>query len=43
MNTLLSLILGSLGLYYLLSGKRRSKPNYMIYGAILIISSYVFF
>lgn len=43
MKTLLSLILGSLGLYYLVSGKRRSKPNYIIYGAILIISSYVFF
>ena len=36
-------IVGSLGVYYLWLGKRRSDGNYMLIGGGLIIASYVLF
>lgn len=35
-----SLVVGTLGLYFLIRGKRTQNPTWMILGAVLLVASY---
>ncbi len=43
MSLVLSLVLGTLGLFFLLRGKKTMNPGMMIVGGVLLVLSYVLF
>jgi len=43
MSLVISLVLGTLGLFFLLRGKKTMNPGMMIVGGILLVLSYVLF
>jgi hypothetical protein len=43
MKLLGSLVLGSLGLFFLLRGKKTMNPGLMVTGGVLLVLSYILF